>query len=162
MDSVSNVRLSFVCPALAAQIEKMAEMLALNNPPVMFRVTEGLRTWTEQAQLYAQGRTMPGNIVTDAAPGYSWHCFGCAVDTVPMIDIGPDWNITHPVWQRMMAVGDSLGLVHVDIKTRLGAHRDYPHFQMTGTWPIVPDDEVRYIFTEKGMQELWHEGGLIP
>jgi hypothetical protein len=162
MDSVSNQRLSFVCPSLSSKIGQMSEVLAPDNPPVYFRVTEGLRTWAEQAQLWAQGRTAPGTIVTDAAPGYSWHNFGCAVDLVPMIDLGPDWNITHPVWQRMMAVGDSLGLVHVDIKTRLGAHRDYPHFQMTGTWPTVPDEQVRTVFTDKGMQELWREGGLIP
>lgn len=161
MDSVSNLRLSLVCPTLASRIGQLADVLASDIPAVMFRVTQGLRTWTEQAQLYAQGRTAPGKVITDAAPGYSWHNFGCAVDVVPMIDIGPDWDVTHPVWQRMMAAGDSLGLVHVDIKTRLGAHRDYPHFQMTGTWPIVPNEEVRTLFTDKGMQELWREGGLI-
>jgi peptidoglycan L-alanyl-D-glutamate endopeptidase CwlK len=40
----------------------------------------GTRTFEEQAQLYAQGRTKPGKIVTNAKPGYSFHNFGLAID----------------------------------------------------------------------------------
>ena len=60
-----------------------------------FEVTQGLRTYAEQDALYAQGRTVPGEIVTNAAAGYSWHNFGNAVDLVPEdITIGqPDWNL---------------------------------------------------------------------
>ena len=38
-----------------------------------FAVTTGHRTNEEQARLYAQGRTMPGRIVTNARPGESVH-----------------------------------------------------------------------------------------
>jgi peptidoglycan L-alanyl-D-glutamate endopeptidase CwlK len=38
-----------------------------------FAVTTGHRTHEEQARLYAQGRTMPGRIVTNARPGDSVH-----------------------------------------------------------------------------------------
>ena len=44
---------------------------------VYVRVVQGLRTWTEQDALYAQGRTAPGKVVTNVRGGYSWHCFGC-------------------------------------------------------------------------------------
>jgi peptidoglycan L-alanyl-D-glutamate endopeptidase CwlK len=44
------------------------------------RVTHGLRTWEEQEALFAQGRTKPGRIVTNAKAGESLHNFGLAID----------------------------------------------------------------------------------
>ena len=40
----------------------------------------GHRTWAEQNELFAQGRTKPGNIVTKARGGQSNHNFGVAMD----------------------------------------------------------------------------------
>lgn len=45
-----------------------------------YKAISGNRTWEEQAKIYAQGRTSPGKIVTNARPGYSNHNFGIAVD----------------------------------------------------------------------------------
>lgn len=45
-----------------------------------YRAICGTRTFEEQAQLYAQGRTKPGKIVTNARPGSSFHNFGLAID----------------------------------------------------------------------------------
>jgi len=45
-----------------------------------YKAISGNRTWDEQAKLYAQGRTAPGKIITNARPGYSNHNFGIAVD----------------------------------------------------------------------------------
>lgn len=47
---------------------------------VTAEVISGLRTWQKQADLYAQGRTKPGRICTNAKPGSSWHNYGLAVD----------------------------------------------------------------------------------
>ena len=49
------------------------------------RVTSGLRTFEEQAVLYAKGRPN-GRKVTNARPGTSFHNYGLAVDVV---EIGP-------------------------------------------------------------------------
>lgn len=35
----------------------------------------------EQAEIYSQGRTQPGPIVTYSKPGESFHNFGCAADS---------------------------------------------------------------------------------
>jgi len=43
-------------------------------------VLSGLRSYQQQAALYAQGRTKPGKIVTNARPGSSWHNYGLAID----------------------------------------------------------------------------------
>jgi peptidoglycan L-alanyl-D-glutamate endopeptidase CwlK len=40
----------------------------------------GVRTPNEQSQLYAQGRTIKGKIVTNAKPYESWHNYGLAID----------------------------------------------------------------------------------
>ena len=47
---------------------------------VTFEVLSGLRSYSQQAALYAQGRTRPGKIVTKARPGSSWHNYGLAMD----------------------------------------------------------------------------------
>ena len=43
-------------------------------------MTGGSRSWDEQNDLYAQGRTNPGKRVTNARGGYSWHNFDIAGD----------------------------------------------------------------------------------
>jgi peptidoglycan L-alanyl-D-glutamate endopeptidase CwlK len=58
---------------------------------VTLRMTEGLRSFERQAELYAEGRTTPGphvtpehplgQIVTNAPPGYSEHHYGIAADS---------------------------------------------------------------------------------
>lgn len=78
------------------------------------RVTHTLRTMDEQAHLYAQGRTLPGRIVTKAKPGQSPHneivdgkscafdiCFSGSVPYPPEDD---------PRWLFLGQLGESLGL----------------------------------------------------
>lgn len=50
------------------------------------------RSPEEQADLYAQGRTRPGRIITNARPWQSAHNYGLAVDAVPMVNTKPDWS----------------------------------------------------------------------
>lgn len=47
---------------------------------ITIEVISGLRSWQQQAALYAQGRTKPGPIVTKARAGSSWHNYGLAID----------------------------------------------------------------------------------
>lgn len=47
---------------------------------VTAEVISGLRSYAQQAALYAQGRTKPGIVVTKARPGSSWHNYGLAMD----------------------------------------------------------------------------------
>lgn len=165
MNQHSIERLKSVHPQLAAKINQMAEMLKQEG--IDFEVVQGLRTWSEQDALYQQGRTTPGNIVTNAPAGSSWHNFGLAVDCCPYKHDGNlqgtnpdkvlDWNPSHPVWQRMISVGESLGLYSgSEFKT----FKDWPHFQLTGTLPVSPNDEVRQTFLDAGMQAVWDSSGL--
>jgi len=165
MDSTSEARLQNVHPKLAAAIRKMAEMLA--GEGITIRVTQGLRSWSQQMGLWLQGRDSHGNvvdpkkIVTKAAPGHSWHQYGLAVDVAPFTTTAsgdlPDWNVNHPVWQRIVAVGTSLGL---EAGAQWRTFPDWPHFQLTGKWPVSPDDEARQTFLDGGMDQVWKESGL--
>lgn len=161
MNAVSLARLQEVHPLLSAKIQQLDSLLL--GESVEIQVVQGLRSWNQQAALYAQGRTAPGPIVTNAKPGYSWHNFALAVDCVPAQAFDPegqflpDWNPQHPAWQTMIAKGEALGLYSgAEFRTL----PDYPHFQLTGRFPVSPDDEVRQLFTDGGIQAVWEESGL--
>lgn len=154
MDTISEARLQLVSPELSRIIHKMADMLEVEG--IVFRVTQGWRSWAEQDSLYAQGRTAPGEIVTNAKGGESWHNYGCAVDLVPMDQdpARPDWDLGHPVWQRLVQLGEVLGLYSGSEFTCI---KDWPHFQLTGGFPITPNDEAKQIYTQQGAQAFWNE-----
>ena len=60
------------------------------NGPVRLMVLEGLRTKERQAELYAQGRTAPGKVVTWTLA--SKHIDGKAVDLAPVKGKDIQWN----------------------------------------------------------------------
>lgn len=55
-------------------------------------ITCGYRNIEEQNRLYAQGRSVPGNIVTNAKGGQSFHQYRVAIDVCPIIAGKLDWN----------------------------------------------------------------------
>lgn len=73
-------------------------------------VTCTRRDLTEQAALYAIGRTRPGKKVTNAKPGSSAHNFGLAMDVVPMLHGKPVWEFPDPLWTKVGALGQEAGL----------------------------------------------------
>ena len=46
------------------------------------KIISGLRTFAQQAGIYAQGRTAPGAIVSNAPAGSSYHNYGLAIDVM--------------------------------------------------------------------------------
>ncbi|KOS02489.1 M15 family metallopeptidase [Paenibacillus polymyxa] len=100
-------------------------------------ITQGLRTIDEQNGLYAQGRTEPGQIVTNARGGYSYHNFGVAIDFALLLPDGK--NVT---WD-MKRDGEGDGIADWDEVVaeakRIGwnwggdwrSFKDYPHLEMT-------------------------------
>lgn len=162
MDSISEIRLNFVCPTLADKIHQLSDALAQEG--IYIRVVQALRSWSDQDKLYQQGRDgRPGPIVTNVQGGYSYHNFGMAVDCVPSQfapgqPYNPDWNKNHPAWARMQQLGQSLGL---DSGATWRSFPDAPHFQLTGTFPEnEPTDEVRQIFKDAGMEAIWKAAGI--
>ena len=76
LNTSSAGKLGEVCPALTAKIYDLVE--ALDAEGVEIQITQGLRSWNEQAALWAKGRDSegkvinPGEVVTKAPPGHSW------------------------------------------------------------------------------------------
>jgi peptidoglycan LD-endopeptidase CwlK len=97
---------------------------------IVLKITHTRRTWGEQADLYALGRTKPGQIVTAAPPGYSWHNFGRAFDVAIVSypgDATPK-NLYDGNWETVGDIGESVGL-------EWGGrwkHPDRPHFEHHG------------------------------
>jgi peptidoglycan L-alanyl-D-glutamate endopeptidase CwlK len=97
-------------------------------------VTSTYRDHESQAALYAQGRTTPGDVVTKAKPGQSWHNYRCALDVVALVNGKPAWSRKDPIWQKIGEIGKSCGLEWAgDWKT----FKEYPHFQYTGGLTIA-------------------------
>jgi hypothetical protein len=76
----------------------LVERCALRDIHIL--ITSTLRTAAEQTELYAQGRTKPGKIVTNAKAWKSWHNVGRAFDICFLSNkkatySGP-WNIIYP------------------------------------------------------------------
>lgn len=152
MNPTTVSRLAELYPPLSKLAEQLINQLAAQGIDV--EVSQGLRTWPEQEALYAQGRTTPGRVVTNAKPEQSWHTFGCAFDVDIVTDSGLDWTGNDSRWISTIAAGESLGLF---AGASFRAFPDKPHFQLTGRFPVTPDDEVLYLFKGGGLQGVWDE-----
>ncbi len=120
-----------VIATLLSQVKPFARALvqkaALNG--ISIKIIGGFRTYAEQDALYAQGRTSPGPIVTNAKGGYSNHNFGIA------FDVG--------VFEREKYLGDSpkykaVGVLGTELGLEWGGNWkgivDQPHFQLRPAW----------------------------
>ena len=89
--------------------------------------TSTFRDVESQNELYAQGRTKPGRIVTNAKGGFSFHQYKCAVDVVPIVNGKCDWDDAE-LWERIGKIGESCGL---EWAGRWLSFKEICHFQYT-------------------------------
>jgi len=87
------------------------------------------RSPEEQNALYAQGRTQPGRIVTNARGGDSWHNWRSAFDFVPLVAGKPAWNDA-ALYAKAGRLAESVGLEWAGRWT--GKLRETAHCQYTG------------------------------
>jgi len=108
--------------------EKVKKLLTkAKKEGIELRVTSTYRDCDEQNELYAQGRTKPGKIVTNAICGKSAHNYKVAVDLVEFKNGKPIWE--NPNWERIGQLGESVGL---EWGGRWKSFKDRPHFQDLG------------------------------
>ena len=93
------------------------------------QIVSGLRSYAEQDALYAQGRTEPGNVVTNARAGHSNHNFGIAFD-VGLFERN-EYLGESPMYKAVGALGEELGLEWGGNWRTLV---DQPHFQLRPAW----------------------------
>jgi peptidoglycan L-alanyl-D-glutamate endopeptidase CwlK len=86
-DQVTLERIAFLHPRLREEaIDIYEEIVYALTGRAMCRFTFTFRTFAEQDALYAQGRTKPGKIVTNAKGGQSYHNYGLAIDIALLVD----------------------------------------------------------------------------
>jgi len=120
-----------VIATLLPQVRPIARALVQKAAAagISIRVISGLRSYEEQAALYAQGRTAPGKKVTNARAGYSNHNFGIAFD-IGVFE-GNRYLPESPKYKAVGALGMDLGLEWGgNWKTIV----DQPHFQLRPAW----------------------------
>lgn len=121
---------------LHPEVEKKSEKLVekAEDKDIDIRITSGFRTEQLQDALYAQGRTTPGSIVTNAKGGESYHNYGLAVDFV--IEDGNDliWDLEYDGndndksdWKEVAEIAKDLGF---EWGGDWDDFVDYPHLQM--------------------------------
>ncbi|MFC3039365.1 M15 family metallopeptidase [Virgibacillus xinjiangensis] len=98
-------------------------------------ITDTVRSIEEQNQLYEQGRSDNGNIVTNARGGESYHNYGLAIDYALADESGNLlWDIHYDGnengksdWREVAAIAKELGFTWGGDWQRFP---DYPHLQM--------------------------------
>lgn len=116
-----------IVQAKAIELEKRVE--AELGVDLIFTSTH--RDDEAQNALYAQGRTKPGKIVTNAKAGYSWHNFRLAFDVLPVRHGKPVWSTSGEdgkLWKRIGEIGESIGL---EWAGRWKTFKETAHFQYT-------------------------------
>ena len=112
-------------PAVRHRMRAVRDALHAEGHP--FEIFEAFRTPQRQADLYAQGRTAPGRIVTKAPPWSSYHQYGLACDFVLFDDGQWSWDdkgANAAAWKRLDVVGRQNGLEPLSFER--------PHLQLAG------------------------------
>ncbi len=127
-DIPKDIKLEGLDPKLSRVFTMLSKAMAELGKPI--RITEGCRSMERQAELYAQGRTKPGNIVTNAKPGQSKHNFCKAFDVV-FTKLG--YEAPEKDWQLLGMMGESFNN-EVGITVVWGGDwkgfPDRPHFEV--------------------------------
>lgn len=130
--------------AIQPLVKRKADMVvkAMSNLGYQVTVFQGFRSFEEQNALYAQGRTKPGAIVTNAKGGDSFHNYGVAVDIVFVVNGKPSWSSKHP-WKTLGKVGKEYGF---EWGGDWEDFVDLPHFQLTQGYTLrnFKSNEVDY------------------
>ncbi|WP_139422998.1 M15 family metallopeptidase [Chryseobacterium mulctrae] len=144
MDKVTQERISKLHPSVRSEVKKIIEQIdkALTGRAKV-RISQGLRTFKEQDDLFAIGRTKPGKKVTQAKSGQSIHNYGFAVDIVLIIDgktaswdTKADWDGDKVAdWMECVAIFRANGWEWGgDWET----FKDMPHFEKKGfKWRVL-------------------------
>ena len=123
-DTISQSRLLTLHPKVRADFQSFIEE-AEKGLDIKLRITSALRSFAIQEELYAQGRTKAGKIVTKAKPGSSFHNYGLAVDLVRMDGSNVDWNYD---LSKLLPYADKYD---IDWGGSWSKFKDYPHFEKT-------------------------------
>lgn len=142
MDQITVQRITKLHPKLRREVTQIyTEITKALSGSAICRFAYTLRTNQEQDALYAQGRTKPGKIVTNAKGGQSYHNYGLALDIVLLKDTDGNGTFDKASWETNVDFdGDGVAdwIEVVKIFKLYGwewggdwRFQDKPHFQKT-------------------------------
>lgn len=146
INRINAAALAKVAPVIASRVVQMVEEALKDG--VVLQVVQGLRTIAEQDALYAQGRTKPGQKVTNARGGQSMHNYGLAVDLAPVIDGKVSWNERH--FRAYREWSKNVGL---EWGGNWKSFVDLPHVQDTEGMNLAA---VQKLYRAGGLQAVWN------
>lgn len=148
-------RIEDLHPRLQVKLAQLKEACAAQGISILF--SECLRTVEEQDALYAQGRTNPGNIVTNAKGSTysSQHQWGIAADFYLDMDVDGDgskaddaFNNSTGLFERVGAIAKTIGLGWGGDWT---SPKDRPHLYLTDWGKTTSQLKQKYGTPEKFM-----------
>lgn len=165
-DHISEQRVALLHPLVRGEVKSLIEQAEAGFPKgIAIRIVQGLRTIKEQNQLYAQGRTAPGKIVTNAKGGSSFHNYGLAIDFAILHDNNGDgyyedlsWDIKADNdkdgtadWLEVVKIFEAAGW---QWGGKWSSIKDYPHLQKTFgySWQQLLERYNNKEFIEAGIQ----------
>lgn len=140
IDKVTLQRIELLHPKVRAEVGVIYGYIDCNLKNITTRFTQTLRTIDEQNALYAQGRTKPGGIVTNARGGLSYHNYGLAIDFAFIVDGKLSYNMKSDLdkdgkadWMEVVELFKQFGW---EWGGEWKSLKDYPHFQKTFGHPV--------------------------
>lgn len=143
--------LSKLYPPFKREIDKVLE--ECHKQKLMVYVFEGFRSMERQDLLYAQGRTAPGAVVTNAKAGSSLHNYGLAVDLVfdgDPVRAGYQWTWSGNYDAMGKTVLKHPKLVWAGTWTKM---REFPHVELK--IPYTPSQLKKLYDSKKDLEALW-------
>lgn len=128
-------------------------------------ISQGIRSFEDQMDLYSQGRkltpkgwiiTNSKQIVTNAQPGLSWHCYGLAFDISfvgkdPYLLKEPE-GVRQQVWETYGNIGKAHSLRWGGDFRLINGVKDLPHLEMTYGLTL---DQALELYSSGGNVQLW-------
>lgn len=156
-----SVKNGLIHPELVVKIEELYEKCKQKG--IMIKFSEGFRTVEEQNELYAQGRTKPGHIVTNAKGNVysSQHQWGIAADFYLDMDVDGDGDKKDDAFNDSTSLFISVGDIARSINLGWGGKwktlQDKPHLYLP-YWGNTPG----VLFSEYGsfeeFRKTWSTG----
>lgn len=136
METKSIERLHLLHPICRDKaIEAYNEAIKTTPDGVHPYIDQTYRTFEESNKLYAQGRTTPGQIVSNAKGGQSWHNYGLALDFHLQINGKDIWDEKNQNWMVVVNCFKQHGFTWGG--NFPGTFKDYPHLEYKGGYTLA-------------------------
>ena len=151
-------------PRLQDKVYELIDLCAKHG--ISIGISECLRTVAEQDALYAQGRTKPGSIVTNArGSSYSsMHQWGIAFDFYLKVDVDKDGSTSDDAFNNSTGLFNQVGSLGKSIGLEWGGNwtsiKDLPHFQLPDWGSTASKLKAQYGTPDKFMAS-WKKGGSV-